>query len=91
MELSGEARGRRSQRRSAPGAVCLSPEGCGYSTWLVVTGAERGNLWSDARCVDEPLAPLWHRRRDRTGFADWYLEWLDALLRPDHRVRGKLR
>ncbi|MFI0939518.1 hypothetical protein, partial [Streptomyces sp. NPDC021020] len=63
------------------GAVRLSHEGCGYYTWLVVTGEERGNLWFDARCVDEPLAPLWHRRRSRTRFAEWYLEWLDELQR----------
>ena len=47
-------------------AIRLSHEGCGYHTWLVVTGEERGNLWFDARCVDEPLAPLRHKRRSRT-------------------------
>jgi hypothetical protein len=50
------------------GALRLSHEGCGYYTWLVVTGEERGNLWFDARCVDEPLAPLRHRRRVRNSF-----------------------
>lgn len=59
------------------GAIRLSHEGCGYYTWLVVTGEERGNLWFDPRCSDEPLAPLWHKRRRRTRFAEWYLEWLD--------------
>jgi hypothetical protein len=52
------------------GAVRPSHEGCGYYTWLVVTGEERGNLWFDPRCVDEPLAPLWHKRRRRTRFAE---------------------
>jgi SMI1 / KNR4 family (SUKH-1) len=61
------------------GAIRLSHGGCGYYTWLVVTGEERGNLWFDPRCVDEPLAPLWHKRRSRTRFAEWYLEWLDEL------------
>jgi hypothetical protein len=67
------------------GAIRLSHEGCGYYTWLVVTGEERGNLWFDARCVDEPLAPLWHKRRSRTRFAEWYLEWLDELPGPAQR------
>lgn len=67
------------------GAIRLSHEGCGYYTWLVVTGEERGNLWFDARCADGPLAPLWHRRRSRTRFAEWYLEWLDELQRPPQR------
>lgn len=61
------------------GAIRLSHEGCGYYTWLVVTGEERGNLWFDPRCVDEPLAPLWHKRRSRTRFAEWYRDWLDEL------------
>lgn len=61
------------------GAIRLSHGGCGYYTWLVAAGEERGNLWFDARCVDEPLAPLWHKRRSRTRFAEWYLEWLDEL------------
>lgn len=63
------------------GAVRLSHEGCGYYTWLVVTGEERGTIWCDPRCSDEPLAPLWHKRRRRTRFAEWYLEWLDETAR----------
>ncbi|SDN75264.1 SMI1/KNR4 family protein [Actinacidiphila guanduensis] len=61
------------------GAVRLSHAGCGYFTWLVVTGEERGNLWFDPRCSDGPLAPLGHVQRRRTRFAEWYLEWLDEL------------
>lgn len=57
------------------GAVQLSHEGCGYYTWLVVTGGERGTLWSDPRCSDGPLAPL--GEPGRVGFAEWYLTWLD--------------
>ncbi|WP_328917439.1 MULTISPECIES: SMI1/KNR4 family protein [unclassified Streptomyces] len=58
------------------GAIRLGHEGCGYYTWLVVTGEERGNLWSDPRASDQPLVPLGGERGGRTGFAEWYLTWL---------------
>jgi hypothetical protein len=69
------------------GAIRLSHEGCGYFTWLVVTGEERGNLWFDGRVSDGPLVPLWHAHRRRTGFAEWYLEWLDETTAGLNRVR----
>jgi hypothetical protein len=59
------------------GAVQLSHEGCGYYTWLVVTGDERGTLWFDPWCSDSPLAPLGDP--GHVGFAEWYLAWLDEM------------
>lgn len=57
------------------GAVCLSHEGCGYYTWLVVTGPERGTLWKDLRACDGPLQPL-SAAGHRVSFGEWYLDWL---------------
>ncbi len=57
------------------GAICLSHEGCGYFTWLVVTGPDRGALWTDLRAADGTLEPLL-AGPDRVDFRDWYLRWL---------------
>ncbi|MEU6238407.1 SMI1/KNR4 family protein [Kitasatospora sp. NPDC047058] len=65
------------------GAVCLSHEGCGYYTWLVVTGPERGTLWFDGRAADLSLQPL-TGDAGRLGFREWYLTWLDRATREAH-------
>ncbi|WP_408649631.1 SMI1/KNR4 family protein [Kitasatospora sp. CMC57] len=57
------------------GAICLSHQGCGYFTWLVVTGPERGTLFIDLRAADGTLEPL-TAGPNRVGFRDWYLDWL---------------
>jgi hypothetical protein len=57
------------------GAICLSHEGCGYYTWLVVTGPERGTLWKDLRACDGPIEPL-TATGHRVSFGEWYLDWL---------------
>ncbi|SEG82391.1 SMI1 / KNR4 family (SUKH-1) [Thermomonospora echinospora] len=60
------------------GALCLCHQGCALREWLVVSGPERGNIWTDHRVDDEDLSP--HREGDleRTSFATWYLSWLKA-------------
>ncbi len=40
------------------GAVCINHEGCGHHTWLVVSGPQRGTIWTDARGSDHDLEPL---------------------------------
>ncbi|MFD8703749.1 SMI1/KNR4 family protein [Kitasatospora sp. NPDC059648] len=57
------------------GAICLSHEGCGYYTWLVMTGPERGTLWKDLRACDGPFQPL-SATNHRVSFSGWYLDWL---------------
>ncbi|WP_031069681.1 SMI1/KNR4 family protein [Streptomyces sp. NRRL WC-3742] len=62
------------------GAVCLGHQGCGYFTWLAVTGPDSGTLWNDLRAADGPLEPL----TDGTGrldFHTWYLTWLRRATR----------
>ncbi|MFD0277856.1 SMI1/KNR4 family protein [Kitasatospora sp. NPDC127111] len=65
----------RLQEAMTAGAVCLSHEGCGYYTWLVVTGPDSGTLWFDGRAAGLPLRPL-TAGEERVGFRDWYLDWL---------------
>lgn len=56
------------------GTLVLCDEGCGYLHLLVVTGADRGRMWMDARCSDGGFVPL------GAGFLDWYERWLDGTL-----------
>jgi hypothetical protein len=49
---------------------------------------QRGNLWFDPRCSDGPLAPLRHKRRSRTRFAEWYLDWLDETVQRTGQASG---
>ncbi|MER5867534.1 SMI1/KNR4 family protein [Kitasatospora sp. NPDC002040] len=65
------------------GAICLSHEGCGYYTWLVVTGPERGTLWIDLRAADGLLEPL-SAGPHRVDFRDWYLSWLSRATSQAH-------
>lgn len=60
------------------GAICLCHEGCGYRYWLVVSGPERGRIWSDQRAAEVDLEPI------GATFGSWYLDWLarqEAALR----------
>jgi hypothetical protein len=59
--------------RSA-GAIRLCHEGCGHRLWLV-SGSQRGAIWTDARAGDQDLT-LGRTGRPLT-FMTWYLEWLE--------------
>jgi len=55
--------------------------GCGVSINLVVTGAEKGNMWVDDRCNDGGVYPdLYFDQTERTTFLNWYSLWLDRSL-----------
>ncbi len=59
------------------GAIPLCHEGCAYRDWLVVTGAEAGRIWYDARNDDAGLSPVMQGGRKRVTFYQWYRDWLD--------------
>jgi hypothetical protein len=54
------------------GCLHLNDIGCGYSTFLVVTGPQRGTVWVDYSAGDGDIAPA-------GGFLDWYGRWLDEV------------
>ena len=62
------------------GCVHLNDIGCGYSSFLVVTGPQRGTVWVDYSAGDGDIAPV-------ASFVDWYEAWLDewavAILRDE--------
>lgn len=57
------------------GCIMLSHHGCGYWSFLVVTGGERGKVWNDFTTADGGLHPT------GKGFVEWYEWWLDMGLR----------
>ncbi|MEV7179797.1 SMI1/KNR4 family protein [Kitasatospora sp. NPDC093679] len=59
------------------GAIVLCHLGCGQREWLIVSGPERGRIWSDNRIDDLDLAPLLDPDGRPVTFARWYLDWLD--------------
>jgi hypothetical protein len=72
------------------GALPICHHGCAYRDWLVVTGPEAGQVWSDERVDDKGLWPYERADGKRLTFAQWYLDWLDGALRRfglDHTVR----
>ncbi|MFD1048147.1 hypothetical protein ACFQ1S_22695, partial [Kibdelosporangium lantanae] len=67
------------------GAVVICHLGCGIREFLIVSGPERGRIWSDTRVDDEPahdpelhdLTPLHTEDGTPVTFARWYLDWLE--------------
>ncbi len=59
------------------GAIVVSHLGCAYRQWLIITGPERGRIWSDDRAEDRDLVPLLTPDGQPATFAHWYLDWLE--------------
>lgn len=58
------------QDRHFDGYLLLSSMGCGYWSFLVVTGPAAGTVWEDFLAGDGGLRPTGH------SFASWYNAWL---------------
>ena len=55
--------------------------GCGIMMFLVVTGEERGNMWTDDRMNDSGIFPFEEMKVvERITFLDWYECWLNQNL-----------
>ncbi|MFB7378839.1 SMI1/KNR4 family protein [Kitasatospora purpeofusca] len=59
------------------GAIHISDDGCGMTTWLVMVGAHRGELRHRDCALDPPFEPSVDARGNRHSFGTWYLEWLE--------------
>jgi hypothetical protein len=56
------------------GSIILAHQGCGYYDRLVISGPQRGQVWTDARVSDQGIVPL------NCDFYGWYDCWLiDSL------------
>ena len=63
------------------GAIPICHHGCAIRDWLVVSGPEAGNVWTDDRASDGGIFPVTTRGRERTSFLEWYWDWLQAARR----------
>jgi hypothetical protein len=54
------------------GSIFLGEDGCGMDWHLIVTGAERGNVWM---ICGEGVVPTLPKR----DFLTWYEDWLDGV------------
>jgi hypothetical protein len=66
--------------RLVNGAFPICHLGCALRHWLIVTGPESGNVWSDCRAEYSGLSPVQSTTKPRLTFFDWYREWLDEAL-----------
>ncbi|MGE5194321.1 MAG: SMI1/KNR4 family protein [Deltaproteobacteria bacterium] len=63
------------------GAIPICHLGCALRQWLVVSGDQRGFIWSDYRADRRGIFPLQARSGRPMSFSDWYLSWLNESLR----------
>ena len=63
------------------GAIPICHLGCAQRRWLVVSGAEKGNVWEDYRADLGGLQQLQQNSRERVTFGQWYCDWLEEVLR----------
>lgn len=66
--------------RPIDGAIPICHMGCAMRIWLVVTGAEAGQVWLDDRASDKGFTPITASGDKRMTFGEWYLAWLDEAL-----------
>ncbi|MER5638053.1 SMI1/KNR4 family protein [Kitasatospora sp. NPDC002227] len=71
------------------GAIVLAHLGCALREWLVVTGPERGRIWTDHRTDDMDLIPLLDDQEQPVTFARWYLTWLEQSERTTSKRAGR--
>ncbi len=64
------------------GTIRLCHAGCGTFLFLVVNGAEYGNIWVDDRSSNQEIEPLIDEETGgRINFEKWYNDWLDAEIK----------
>jgi hypothetical protein len=63
------------------GAIPICHQGCAYRDWLIVTGPEAGNVWTDSRADHAGLFPAQQQDGGRVTFLQWYRSWLHDTLR----------
>lgn len=64
------------------GRLNISDYGCGITISLIITGQEKGNMWTDDRVNDGGIYPS--AELENTGkisFLNWYELWLDNTIK----------
>lgn len=95
LEAFGEFEGYRlfSEQRLC-GSVFICNNGCGMTSWLVMAGPHRGEIWFRDAAFNPPLEPLLGANGRPHDFHSWYIDWLEqeeagAELRPNQTGPGR--
>jgi hypothetical protein len=59
------------------GSIHISDNGCGMTSWLVMTGPHRGEIWFRDAAPNAPFEPLLDAGGRPHNFYTWYLDWLE--------------
>jgi hypothetical protein len=59
------------------GAIHISDNGCGMTSWLVLVGPHRGEIWFRDCAPNPPLEPLLDASGKPHTFYTWYTDWLE--------------
>lgn len=61
------------------GAIHISDNGCGMTSWLVMAGPHRGAIWFRDAVFNAPLELLLDANGRPHDFYTWYIDWLERL------------
>lgn len=67
-------------RSTTQGSLEICEYGCALKFLLVVSGAERSNIWFDERVDRGGITPEKNKNGEHINFTDWYLNWLDESI-----------
>lgn len=59
------------------GTIHISDYGCGMTSWLVMVGPRRGEIWFSDAAPNPPLEQLVDVGGRPYNFRTWYMEWLE--------------
>jgi hypothetical protein len=59
------------------GTIQISDNGCGMTSWLVLVGPHRGEIWFRDCAPNPPLEPLLDANGRPHNFYTWYIDWLE--------------
>ena len=68
------------------GTITLAHQGCGYYDMLIVSGEEKGKVWTDATVSDYGMG------RSFASFTEWYLHWIkESIEKCDKPLVGRFK
>ncbi|MFJ1560760.1 SMI1/KNR4 family protein [Streptomyces mirabilis] len=76
-KVFGDAADRVWHEQRDRGAILISDNGCGMTSWLIIVGPHRGELRDRNVGTNPPYIPFVDVHGNRHNFHTWYLEWLE--------------
>ena len=59
------------------GSIHISDYGCGMTSWLIMVGPHRGEIWFRDAALNPPLEALLDAHGRPHNFYTWYIDWLE--------------